>query len=497
MDAFILALDQGTTSSRAILFDSAAKALAVAQKEFPQIFPRPGWVEHDPLDIWESQLAVAREAIAKAKIDPGRIAAIGVANQRETVVFWERSSGRPLRNAIVWQCRRSAELCRELAEKGLGGGIREKTGLLLDPYFSASKIKWVFENEPELLAKARRGGLCVGTVDSWLLFKLTGGVHATDPSNASRTMLMDIRYGHWDDELLELFGIPPQCLPEIRPTKGFFGSTLKELLGASIPVGGMAGDQQAALFGQACFAPGQVKNTYGTGCFMLAHTGKKPSISEKRLLSTVAWDIGDGLEYALEGSVFIGGEVVKWLRDQMGVLANAMESETLAASVKDSGGVVFVPAFVGLGAPYWDPDARGAILGLTRGSNKAHIARAALESVAFQSKELLDALKAESGFEVESLKVDGGASRNSLLMQFQADLLGVPVERPAQTETTALGAAFLAGLHAGLWAGREDVSANWRPERRFLPNMDAGLRQSAMRRWNLAVNSIRSFKNPL
>ncbi len=493
MDAFVLALDQGTTSSRAILFDSTAKAVAIAQREFPQIFPRPGWVEHNPEDIWDSQLAVAREAIAKASIDPSQILSIGIANQRETVVFWERSSGRPLRNAIVWQCRRSSEICRDLAADGLGPIVRAKTGLLLDPYFSASKIKWAFDEDPSLLALAKRGGLCVGTVDSWLLFKLTV-VHATYPSNASRTMLIYIRSGRWDDELLALFGVPRSCLPQIMPTKSSFGSTHKDLFGHSIPVGGMAGDQQAALFGQACLSPGKTKNTYGTGCFMLAHTGKSPAVSEKKLLATVAWDLGDGMEYALEGSVFIGGEVVKWLRDQLALIKSSSDSELLASSVKDSGGVLFVPAFVGLGAPYWDPEARGAILGLTRGSTPAHIARAALESVAFQSRELLDSLQAESGCAVESLKVDGGASRNSFLMQFQADILGIPVEQPEQAETTALGAAFLAGLQAGIWTCKEDVAKGWRLKRRFEPCMDSSARDAAMSRWRQAVAAVRSFK---
>lgn len=493
MDAFILALDQGTTSSRAIVFDRDAKEVSLAQREFPQIFPRPGWVEHNPEDIWRSQLEVAREAIAKTAIDPSQILSIGIANQRETVVLWERATGHPLRNAIVWQCRRSTDICRCLASQGMAPLIRRKTGLLLDPYFSAGKIKWLFDEAPSLRERAKRGEICIGTIDSWLLFKLSG-VHATDPGNASRTMLMDIHTGQWDDELLDLFGIPRQALPEIRPSKGLFGFTHKELFGHPIPIGGIAGDQQASLFGQACLSPGQAKNTYGTGCFMLANTGKTPAIPGDRLLSTVAWDLGDGLEYALEGSVFIGGEVMKWLRDQLGVLKSAGDSESLASSVQDSGGVVFVPAFVGLGAPYWDPDARGAILGLTRGSSTAHIARAALESVAFQSRELLDCLQEGSGLKIESLKVDGGASKNAFLMQFQADIMGIPLELPEQSETTALGAACLAGLQAGIWKDRTDVARSWRPFKTFHPSMAPEAREKAMARWRHAVETVRGFK---
>jgi len=496
MDAFVLALDQGTTSSRAIVFDSNAKAVAKAQREFPQIFPRPGWVEHDPDQIWDSQLSVAKEALEKSGLKPSQIAAIGLANQRETALLWERASGKPVRNAIVWQCRRSSEICRALALKGLGPMIRRKTGLLLDPYFSASKWKWLFDEDPALLARARKGELCAGTVDSWLLFKLTGA-HATDPGNASRTMLMDIHSGKWDPELLDAFGIPEGILPEIKPSKGLFGTTPPELFGAPIPVGGVAGDQQAALFGQACLSEGQVKNTYGTGCFMLANTGRKPASSSNRLLTTVAWDLGDGLEYALEGSVFAGGDVVKWLRDQLGVIGSSGASEALASSADSSGGVVFVPAFAGLGAPYWDPDARGAILGLTRGSSAAQIARAALESVAFQSRELLDCLQADMGVKVKSMKVDGGASANSLLMQIQADMLGIPVERPEQPETTALGAAFLAGLHAGIWTGKDDVAKSWRLAKSYSPSLGPEERETAMARWRMAVDSARSFKDQI
>ncbi len=496
MDAYVLALDQGTTSSRAIVFDANAKAVAKAQAEFPQIFPRPGWVEHNPEEIWSSQLEVARQALAKSGLKPSQIASIGIANQRETAIIWERKTGKPVRNAIVWQCRRSTEICRALSLRGLDSVIRRKTGLLLDPYFSASKWKWIFDEDPALKARAASGELCLGTVDSWLLFKLTG-VHATDPGNASRTMLMDIHSGKWDDELLEIFGIPRQALPEIKPSKGLFGHTKKELFGEEIPVGGVAGDQQAALFGQACLSEGQVKNTYGTGCFMLANTGRVPAVSSNRLLTTVAWNLGDGLEYALEGSVFAGGEVVKWLRDQLGVLASSADSERLAASAKDSGGAVFVPAFAGLGAPYWDPEARGAILGLTRGSSAAQIARAALESIAFQSKELLDCLQADMGMKVAALKVDGGASANSLLMQIQADILGIPVEISEQPETTALGAACLAGLQAGLWSGKGDVAKSWRHAKSFSPNMEPEAREAAMERWRRAVEAARLFKSPL
>lgn len=493
MDAFIMALDQGTSSSRAIVFDHAFKPVSSAQREFPQIFPRPGWVEHNPDDIWRSQLEVAREAISRASLKPSQILSIGVTNQRETAILWERATGRPVCNAIVWQCRRTAEICREMASKGLSETIRERTGLLLDPYFSATKFKWMLDESPSLRARAEKGEICAGTVDSWLLFNLTG-VHATDPSNASRTMLFNIKSGKWDEELLGIFGIPFAMLPEVRPSKGDFGRTRKELFGEGIMVGGVAGDQQASLFGQGCLSPGQAKNTYGTGCFMLANAGRTPIQSKHRLLSTVAWDLGDGLEYAIEGSVFTGGEVVKWLRDQLRTIGSSAESESLAMSVKDSGGVMFVPAFTGLGAPYWDPDARGAILGLTRGSSAAQIARAALESVAFQSRELLDCLQADMGMKVESLRVDGGASLNSFLMQFQADMLGIPVELSAVAETTALGAACLAGLHSGFWSGREELSKNWRVSKSFTPAMDAADRESRLAKWRSAVTAVRSFK---
>ncbi len=447
--SYILSLDQGTSSSRALLFDERARVVSLAQREFPQIFPHPGWVEHDPEDIWSSQLAVAHEVLAKADIRPDQVRGIGITNQRETTVVWERKTGRPIANAIVWQDRRTAARCKTWkAEKG--ELIAEKTGLVVDAYFSASKIAWILDNVEGARGMAERGELCFGTVDSWLIHKLTQGqVHVTDPSNASRTMLYNIEEGRWDEELLEIFGVPASLLPEVVPSQGVFAQTT--VLGGEIPLAGIAGDQQAALFGQFCHRPGYSKNTYGTGCFMLLQTGSERRRSKNQLLSTVAWGREDIRSYALEGSVFIGGAAVGWLRDGLGIISSSSEVEPLARSVESSDGVVFVPAFNGLGTPYWDQDARGTLLGLTRGTTRAHIARATLEAIAFQVADLMEAMKKDAGIELQALRVDGGAAGNDLLMQVQADLLQAPVVRPKNTETTALGAALLAGLAVGLY----------------------------------------------
>ncbi len=492
MTQYILALDQGTTSSRAIVFDKAGRTLSSAQLEFKQIFPRPGWVEHDPMDIWNSQKAAAIKAVRKAGVKPSQIASIGVANQRETTILWERKTGRPVHNAIVWQCRRTADICRAVESDGKGELIRRKTGLVIDAYFSASKIKWLLDKVPGLRRRAENGEICFGTVDSWILFKMTGA-HLTDITNASRTMLLNINSGRWDLELLEIFGVPEKILPEVRPTSGLFAKTRRELFGIEIPVGGVAGDQQAALFGQACFATHSAKNTYGTGCFMLVNTGKKPVFSGNRILTTVAWDVGAGMEYALEGSVFTGGAVVKWLRDSMRIMKTAGDSERMARAVPDCGGVCFVPAFSGLGAPYWWPDVRGSILGITAGTRPEHIARAALESIAFQSGDLLGCVQEDIGRRLKSLKVDGGASANNFLMQFQADILGIPVVRAAVQETTALGAAYFAGLSCGYWKDRKEIEKNWRSDRIFDPSISPYERESHTARWHKAVGTAREF----
>jgi glycerol kinase len=492
MQTCILALDQGTTSSRAILFDRSGRELAKAQKPFTQGYPRPGWVEHDPLEIWGTQLAAAREALAAAKASPSQIAAIGIANQRETAVFWDRKTGEPLGPAIVWQDRRTTGICQTLAAQGLEKLINERTGLLLDPYFSGTKIMWFLENVPGMRARAQNGGLCFGTVDSWLVHRLTGA-HLTDPSNASRTLLFDIRAGRWDPEILSALGIPAQILPRVTASSSAFGTARREWLGAEIPVCGDLGDQQAALLGQACLEPGSVKVTYGTGCFCLLNTGAQAIASRNRLLTTVAWDLGQGLEYALEGSVFIGGAVVQWLRDELRILSSAAESETLARSVSDTGGVYFVPAFVGMGAPQWDPDVRGAIFGITRGTRQEHIVRAGLQSVAFQTRDLVEAMQKDAGRSIRSVRVDGGASLNAFLMQFQADLLGVPLVRPRSHETTALGAAFAAGLAVGFWKGREELSGIWQAETIFEPGMDERERGALVEGWDAAVSAARAF----
>jgi glycerol kinase len=491
---FVLALDQGTTSSRAIVFDELGATRGFAQAEFRQIYARPGWVEHDPEEIWRSQLAVAREAIANAKLAARDIAAIGITNQRETVVFWERATGAPLANAIVWQDRRTADECARLREAGHEALVRARTGLVIDPYFSATKLAWLLDHVPGARARAEAGALAFGTVDSWLVWKLTGGaLHITDPSNASRTMLYDISRGQWDDELCELFRVPQAVLPEVRASSAVLGEAISELFGAALPIAGIAGDQQAALFGQACHSAGMAKNTYGTGCFMLLHSGQRRIDSTAGLVTTCAASLGPS-EYALEGSVFIAGAVVQWLRDGLGLIRSSSEVEALAANVPDSGGVYLVPAFVGLGAPHWDAYARGAILGITRGTTAAHIARAALESIAFQSADMLAAMERDASLKLAELRVDGGATANDLLMQFQADLLGVPVVRPHVAETSALGAAYLAGLAGGVWRDRAEIAAQWRSERAFEPRMSRDEAQTRIARWSRAVDRAKDWE---
>jgi glycerol kinase len=488
----ILALDQGTTSSRAIVFDHGGSVVASAQQEFRQIFPQPGWVEHDAQEIWATESQVAAQAIERAGLTANDIAAIGITNQRETTLVWDRATGRPISNAIVWQDRRTAGACDRLRARGLGPRIRRKTGLVIDAYFSATKLQWILEHVPGARARARAGALAFGTIDSWLVWNLTGGrEHVTDASNASRTMLFNIRTGDWDDELLRLFGVPRAMLPAVRGSSELYGDT--NLLGAPIPVAGMAGDQQAALFGQVCTKPGMVKNTYGTGCFMLMHTGSRLIASRNNLVSTVAWRIGPRTEYALEGSIFVAGAVVQWLRDELGVIASAAEVEALAARVPDSGGVVVVPAFAGLGAPHWDPYARGLVVGLTRGTSRAHIARAALEGIAFQVADVVRAMERDAGIRVRELRADGGAAMNNLLMQFQADLLGVPVVRPVVSETTALGAAYLAGLAVGYWRNTSEIAAQWQTDRRFKPAMTVAARRRLTARWTKALERSRRW----
>lgn len=488
---YLLALDQGTTSSRSILFDTHGKVVAVAQREFTQHYPQPGWVEHDAEEIWTTQLRTAQEVLKKAKLTAKDIAAIGITNQRETTVAWDKRTGKAIANAIVWQDRRTAKFCDKLKAKGEAKTIGAKTGLVVDAYFSATKMHWFLQNVPEAKVLAKAGQLALGTIDSWLLWRLTEGrVHATDVSNASRTMLYNIGTGKWDTELLKLFGVPASMLPEVRPSSGLFGET--RLLGGRIPIAGIAGDQQSALFGQVCTQPGMVKTTYGTGCFMLMHTGAKRIVSTNHLLTTVAWQLGRGpMEYAVEGSIFIAGAVVQWLRDGLGIIQKSSEVEALAASVPDAGGVHLVPAFAGLGAPHWDPHARALICGMTRGTTKAHIARAALEGIAYQVADILKAMQADAGVKLRELRVDGGASKNNLMMQFQADLLGVPVVRPVVTETTALGAAYLAGLGVGLWKSPAEIASQWQAERRFQPAMTAAKRKAAMTGWARALERAR------
>jgi len=490
---FVLALDQGTTSSRALVIGEDGEIRASAQREVTQHYPQPGWVEHDAEEIWATQLGTASEALARANVAAREVCAIGLTNQRETVVLWDRATGRPLAPAIVWQDRRTRMRCDQLRAAGHEPRVMQRTGLVLDPYFSATKIAWLLDHLPGARARAQAGELACGTIDSWLAWNLTrGALHVTDASNASRTALFDLHTGDWSDELCALFDVPRALLPRVVDSSGVVGTSAPDLLGAAIPIAGIAGDQQAALFGQRCVSPGMAKNTYGTGCFMLMHTGTVPIVSTQRLLTTVAWRIDGRLEYALEGSVFIAGAVVQWLRDGLGIIRSAAEVETLAARVADAGGVVFVPAFTGLGAPYWDAEARGAILGLTRGTTAAHIARAAVESIAFQSADLLAAMQAESGVHLTELRVDGGATRNDALMQFQADLLGVPVLRPAQTECTALGAALLAARAVGMAAGEGALDRGWHLQRRFEPSMAPGQAADQIARWQRAVGRIRS-----
>ena len=490
---FVLALDQGTTSSRAILFDHAGAAVATAQHEFTQHFPKPGWVEHDPEEIWETQLATAQAVLCDAQVDASQIAAIGITNQRETTIVWDRRTGKAISNAIVWQDRRTAEVCDELRREKADRIIRKKTGLILDAYFSATKLQWILKHVGGARQRTEKGELAFGTVDSWLLWRLTEGrVHATDPSNACRTMLFNIHKGNWDDKLLQLFDVPKKMLPDVRSSSEVFGTTT--LLGGEIPIAGIAGDQAAALFGQMCHRPGMVKNTYGTGCFMLMHTGDKPMTSKNNLLTSVAWKINGKTEYALEGSIFIAGAVVQWLRDGLGIIRQSADVEALARQVPDSGGVVVVPAFAGLGAPHWDSWARGLMIGLTRGTTSAHIARAALESIAFQVADVLNAMQADAGLKVRELRVDGGASANDLLMQFQADVMGVPVVRPKVLETTALGAAYLAGLAVGFWKNKREIDSQWKVDAKFTPNMKNSEREAKMHRWQRALERSKAWE---
>ena len=493
--SFILALDQGTTSSRAILFDQGGKIRGVAQKEFQQIFPKAGWVEHDPREIWESQVEIARKVLAEAKLQAKDIAAIGITNQRETTLLWDRRTGQPIHNAIVWQDRRTAGFCDELKRAGREELIRSKTGLVIDAYFSGSKLRWLLDNVPGARQRARRGELAFGTVDTWLLWNLSSGaLHITDPSNASRTMLFNIHTGEWDEELLNILDVPREVLPKIGSSSGVEGETANTIFGAPIRMGGIAGDQQSALFGQNCFERGQAKNTYGTGCFMLMNIGSEPAASRHSLLTTVAWKAGGATEYALEGSVFVGGAAVQWLRDGLKLIRSSAEVEALAQTVPDCGGVYFVPAFAGLGAPHWDQYARGTITGLTRGTTAGHIARAALEGIAFQVADVLDVMRRDSGIALNELRVDGGASANNLLMQIQADILQVPVVRPKVTETTALGAAYLAGLAVGFWKDRHAVHAAWQQDRIFEPGRSADEIAHRSSRWAEALKRSREWE---
>jgi glycerol kinase len=492
MKKYILALDQGTTSSRAILFDRHGQPCGSAQQEFPQHFPQPGWVEHDPNDIWESQLAVARQVLRERQVSAAELIGIGIANQRETTVVWDRKSGQPIAPAIVWQDRRTAAACDALRAAGRDKLIHSNTGLELDAYFSATKLAWLLEHVPGAREKAERGALCFGTIDSWLVYKLCGK-HVTDVSNASRTMLFNLHLMRWDQDLLDLFKIPVEMLPQVVSSAEEVGNANAAWFGQPVPIGGIAGDQQAATFGQACHRRGMVKNTYGTGCFMLMHAGTHAPVSHNRLLSTVGWRVDGRTDYLLEGSVFMGGATVQWLRDGLGIIAQSSDVEALAASVPDNGGVFMVPAFTGLGAPHWDPYARGTLVGMTRGTNRGHIARAAVEAIAYQSAELLLAMQRDAAFPVAEVRADGGAARNDLLMQFQADLLGVPVVRPKVTETTALGAAYLAGLALGFWESQEEIAAQWQAERRFEPAIGADQRDARMARWQQAVERSRAW----
>jgi len=496
MEKLILTLDQGTTSSRAILFNKNGKIISLAQKEFTQYYPKPGWVEHDPMEIWSSQASVITEAILKENLKAENISAIGITNQRETTVVWEKETGRPIYNAIVWQDRRTAEQCDLLKEKKLDSVIREKTGLVLDAYFSATKIQWILNNVSGAKEKAKEGKLAFGTIDSWLIWNLTEGkLHITDVSNASRTMLFNINTLSWDKELLELFEIPESMLPEVRSSSEKYGETSGKLLGTKVPIAGIAGDQQAALFGHVCINPGMVKNTYGTGCFMLMNIGDKPILSKNNLITTVAWKIGNEVQYALEGSIFIAGAVVQWLRDELKIIESASEIEELALTVEDSGGVYMVPAFAGLGAPHWNQYARGTMFGITRGTNRNHFCRAALESIAFQVMEVLKAMESDSGIQIKELRVDGGATQNNFLLQFQADILQATVVRPQVTEVTAIGAAYLAGLAVGFWDNVEEIQKQWTINRRFEPSKDS--REELINGWYRAVSAVKMWAEPM
>ena len=488
MAKYVMALDAGTTSNRCILFNEKGEMCSVAQKEFTQYFSQPGWVEHDAAEIWLTQYAVASEALAKVGATAKDIAAIGITNQRETTIVWDKETGEPVHHAIVWQDRRTAEFCDGLREKGLNDTFRSKTGLVLDPYFSGTKIRWILENVPGAKEQAENGELLFGTVETWLIWKLTGGkVHVTDYSNASRTLLFNIVDLKWDEELMEILGVPASMLPEAKPSSCVYGETVADLFGGPIPISGAAGDQQAALFGQTCFTPGEAKNTYGTGCFLLMNTGEKPVFSKNGLVTTIAWGLDGKVEYALEGSIFVAGAAIQWLRDELGLIDSSPDSEYMAKKVPDTNGCYVVPAFTGLGAPHWDQYARGTIVGLTRGVNKYHIIRATLDSLAYQTGDVLQAMKADSGIELAALKVDGGASANNYLMQTQADIIDAPVQRPRCVETTAMGAAYLAGLAVGYWKSKEDVLKNWAIDRTFRPNIDPADRDARIAGWNKAV----------
>ena len=492
---YVLALDQGTTSSRAILFDRTGRIVANEAHEFTQHFPQPGWVEHDPNEIWDSQLRALRGVVSQAGIGFDQIAAIGITNQRETTVVWDRESGEPIYPAIVWQSRQTVPICEDLKSRGLESLFRERTGLVIDAYFSGTKVRWILDQIPGAQERAERGELAFGTIDSWLIYKLSGGrVHATDFSNASRTLLYDVFKLRWDPELLDALQVPPAMMPEVRDSSGILGETDPALLdGVSLPISGVAGDQQAALFGQACFTPGDAKNTYGTGCFILMNTGSEARRSESGLLTTIAWGIGGRVEYALEGSIFVAGAAVQWLRDQLRLIEHASDSDAIARSVEDTGGVYLVPAFTGLGAPYWDPMARGVLVGLTRGSSRAHIVRATLEAIAYQTRDVLECFEHDTGLQAHELQVDGGATANDFLMQFQADILGIPVRRPQVAETTALGAAYLAGLAVGFWETRAEIAENWQEDRRFEPQLEQARRDELYAGWRRAVERSRGW----
>jgi len=490
MKKYIMAMDQGTTSCRCIIYDRSGNAVSSAQKEFTQIYPKPGWVEHDPMEIWSTQIGVAHEALYRINAAHKDIEAIGITNQRETTVIWDKNTGKPVYNAIVWQCRRTAEICNELKEKGLTEKFKNKTGLPIDAYFSATKIKWILDNVNGVRQRAQKGEILFGTIDTWLIWKLTGGkVHATDYSNASRTMLFNIKELKWDEEILEALGIPAEMLPGVLPSSYSYGDTDAHIFGGSIKITGVAGDQQAALFGQACFKEGEAKNTYGTGCFLLKNTGEAPVDSKNGLITTIAWGIGNKVIYALEGSVFVAGAAVQWLRDELKLIESAAESSEMALKVDDSNGAYVVPAFVGLGAPHWEPYARGAIFGITRGVNNCHIIRATLESIAYQTYDLISAMEKDSEIKLSSLKVDGGAAMNDFLMQFQADILNTQVRRPASVETTSLGAAYLAGLETGYWKDEEDVISNWSPDNIYMPAMCGEKRAELLKGWERAIRA--------